>query len=79
MTNPTNPMLEKAARAAWEQCCLLESDECRQIALAVLRAIREPDEGMIEAGDVSMQARGCMGGSRDVWEDMLDHITGDNS
>jgi hypothetical protein len=45
---------------------------CEGIVRAVLQAIREPSEGMVEAGDAEMQSRGCMGGSGHVWEDMID-------
>ncbi len=42
-------MLEKAARAVFGEGLLLDSDECAAVVLAVLKAIREPDEAMMTA------------------------------
>jgi hypothetical protein len=79
MTNPTNPMLERAARAAagYENGDGFDDnwEGYTGLALAVLRAIREPDHDMtatvVKPGDDRTEA--CR-----IWQAMLDHITGDN-
>ena len=51
--------LEKAARAVQETvvgCCNPNEREALDIARAVLMAVREPDEGMIEAVENALEA-----------------------
>lgn len=82
-----DPIIERAARAVcergwdgspgykWENISAAEKDEYRNDARAVLRAIREPSEGMIEEGYASYDANG--GSIRDAFMDMIDAALGE--
>ncbi|MAN86428.1 MAG: hypothetical protein CL555_06065 [Algoriphagus sp.] len=70
-----NPIIERAARAVHDCGLLLDADECERAARAVLRAIREPSEGMIEEAYASYDANG--GSLRDVFMDMIDKALGE--
>lgn len=78
-------MLEKACKAAWDAREELMPARTRQpwpegtpvarttagvMVLAAFNAIREPDEGMIEA-----RAVGFAGDAWANWQAMIDHIT----
>lgn len=79
----TNSMIEKAARAMWEARAAhfgevvmpMERDERYELFLsyarAVLTAIREPNEAMMEAPP---PIAGENPGVREIWQDMLDSI-----
>jgi len=45
-----NPIIERAMQAIHDCECLLDAEECEMLVRAVLRAIREPSEGIIKAG-----------------------------
>lgn len=80
------PMIDRAARSlfddehdtpsiVWEDADDEEKEAWRESVRTVLRAIREPDEGMIDEGYASYDANG--GSIRDVFMDMIDAALGD--
>lgn len=59
-------IIERAARAMADNHLLVSDGHYKEAARAVLQAIREPDEGMIEAG------RGMTPWPRTIWQAMID-------
>jgi hypothetical protein len=81
-----NPIIERAARALSLRIYETETSwpECADDARAVLRAIREPSEGMREAGEYDDCSPPGTGGkyiSEDdaqmVWQAMIDAALGE--
>lgn len=86
----TDPIIERAARALWDQWCLWAApirepkpswddlapgnkDIGRRMARVVLAAIREPSEGMVDAGGKASNTEiGSYEDATNVWRAMID-------
>lgn len=75
-------MLEKAARALYAEYenrpiyaqGQMNGMLAEELTRAVLQALREPDEGMLDVGDSSTGLLEGTEGPKFVWQAMIDHI-----
>lgn len=75
----SNPIIERAMQAIHDCECLLDAEECEMLVRAVLRAIREPSEGMKRAGcdpDCDHVEAGELFAGM-TWRAMIDHALGE--